>query len=106
LTLFVIIMTHSADECPTANSRVRKLLSNESQEVTKLGAKVGVTFLIGPLMGATNHQSYAVVEAPNIETVTDLMFRSGLIQWNKVDVVHALTVDEAVKHMKDLQPIL
>lgn len=62
--------------------------------------------MIGPLMGATNHQSYAVVEAPNIESVTDLMFRSGLIQWNKVDVVHSLTVQEAEKHMKDLQPLL
>jgi hypothetical protein len=57
-------------------------------------------------MGATNHQSYAVVEAPGVETVTDLMFKSGLIQWNKIEVVHALSVAEASEHTKTLQPIV
>lgn len=57
-------------------------------------------------MGAANQQSYAVVEAPGAETVTDLMFESGLIQWNKIEVIHALSVAEAAEHMKNLQPIM
>jgi hypothetical protein len=46
----------------------------------------GITFELAPLHLGPGHRTIAVVDAPNVEAVTKLVFDSGLSQWNTVEV--------------------
>ncbi len=83
---FALIATHPPDQCPTANETIRKFFLNRSPEMEKLGKKLGVEYLAGPLI-TTEHKSYSIVRAKNVEAVRNFLVESGLIQWNSIDVV-------------------
>ena len=101
---YVVRLVHTSDQCPTANSKVRERIEKGAQEIPKLAQKLGVKFLIGPLVLACEHASLAVVEAERIETVNELLLQSGLIQWNTVQVSTAKPLAEALKDMDTTPP--
>jgi len=70
----------------------------------KLGKKLGVEYLAGPLI-TTEHKSYSIVRAKNVEAVRNFLVESGLIQWNSIDVVHGVTMDQALEEINKLKPI-
>ena len=70
----------------------------------KLGKKLGVEYLAGPLI-TTEHKSYSIVKAKNVEAVRNFLVESGLIQWNSIDVVHGVTMDQALEEINKLKPI-
>jgi len=45
------------------------------------------------------------VKAKNVEAVRNFLIESGLIQWNSVDVVHGVTMDQALEEINKLKPI-
>ena len=50
------------------------------QNLSALAESAGVTFLTGPLHLEPGHRSIAVVEAPNVEAVAELVYDTGLSQ--------------------------
>ena len=70
---YVIRLVHTSDQCPTSNSKVRERVLKGMPEMPKLAQKLGVKFLAGPLLLGSTHESLAVVEARNVETVDDMM---------------------------------
>ena len=104
MTQFVLVMTHTPDQCPTANSTIRKLVNNLSAELPKLARKMGVKFVVGPLV-SNEHRGFAFVEAEKVEAINDLVTQSGLIQWQSVEIVPTLNLDEAMKQIETLKPI-
>ena len=52
---FALIMSHPPDQCPTSNETIRKQFLNTAPEMEKLGKKLGVEFLAGPLI-STEHR--------------------------------------------------
>jgi hypothetical protein len=101
---YVVELTHTSDQCPTANSKVRERAIKGSAEMPKLAQKLGVTFVAGPLVLGSEHASMAVVEAEKIETVNDFLLQSGLIQWNTVRVVTAKPLEESMKELEKAPP--
>ena len=101
---FALIATHPPGQCPTANETIRKFFLNRSPEMEKLGKKLGVEYLAGPLI-TTEHKSYSIVRAKNVEAVRNFLVESGLIQWNSIDVVHGVTMDQALEEINKLKPI-
>ena len=65
---------------------------------------LGVEYLAGPLI-TTEHKSYSIVKAKNVEAVRNFLVESGLIQWNSIDVVHGVTMDQALEEINKLKPI-
>jgi hypothetical protein len=92
---YVILADHSADICPLSNARSRaRALEGMGQDLPKLAEAAGVTFLTGPLHLDPGHRTLAVVEAPNVEAVVELVYDSGLSQWNTVEVCPTRPVAE------------
>ena len=104
MTQFALIMTHPPDQCPIANSTVRKLAINMASEMPKLARKFGIHFLAGPLV-SNAHKGVAIITAEKVEAINDFLQESGLIQWNSVEVIPSQPMDEALKALDNLKPI-
>jgi len=64
------------------------------QHLPKLSEEAGVTFLTGPLHLDPGRRTIEVVDAPSVEAVTQLVYDSGLSQWNTVEVCPTTPVAE------------
>ncbi len=69
-----------------------------------LSKKLGVKFLAGPLI-TTEHKSVGIIEAKNHEAVRQFVIESGLIQWNSIEVLHGISMEEAGKEIASLKAI-
>ena len=99
---YVILADHTADICPSANAKSRaRALEGMGQLLPKLSAERGVTFQVGPLHLDPGHRTISVVEAPSIEVVTQLVFDTGMSQWNTVEVCPVRPVQELMANVDD-----
>src|SRR5437879_10464661 len=99
---FALIATHPPDQCPTANETIRKFFLNRSPEMTKIAEKLGVEYLAGPII-TTEHKSYSIVKAKNVEAVRNFLIESGLIQWNNVDEIHGFPLAQASERFNEFK---
>ena len=67
MPLYFIKLTHAADQCPSANTKVRETVIKGMPEIPRLVEKLGMKFVTGPLALVTEHESFAVVEADRVE---------------------------------------
>jgi hypothetical protein len=104
MATFVIVTTHSSDQCPTANAKIRQLVTADPTAMMKLAEKLGVKMIAGPYVGV-GHRGFSVVEAPKVEAVYDLAMQSGLVQWNSVDIVPVQHQEQGLKEAARLKPI-
>jgi hypothetical protein len=103
---YVILADHSPDICPSSNARSRaRAIDGLGQMLPELSKKAGVTFLTGPLHLDPGHRTVAVVEAPSIEVVTQLVYATGLSQWNTVEVCPTTPTAEMMANVGDF-PII
>ena len=99
---YVLLADHSPETCPTANARVRaRAIEGMTQLLPKMARERGVTFQAGPLHLDPAHRMIAVLEAPSVEVVTQLVFDIGLSQWNTVEVWPATPTSERMGNMDD-----
>ena len=103
---YVIRLTHSPDQCPTANTKTREMFIKGAPELPQLAQRLGLTFLAGPLILGAEHDGIAVVEADKLETVQEFILQSGLVQWNSVRVSQAMSVQEAIQSIEKVPPPL
>jgi hypothetical protein len=98
---YVILADHSPDICPSSNARSRaRAQEGMGQLMPKLAQEGGITFQTGPLHLDPGHRTIAVVDAPNIEAVTKLVFDSGMAQWNTVEVSPVTPVAELMEDVE------
>jgi len=97
---YVILADHSADICPSSNARSRvRAVEGLGQSLPKLAEEAGVIFLTGPLHLDPGHRTVAVVEAPSVEVVAQLVYDTGLSQWNTVEVCPTTPVAELMSDL-------
>jgi hypothetical protein len=103
---YVILADHSADICPSSNasSRVRAI-EGLGQSLPQLSAEAGITFVAGPLHLDPGHRTVSVVDAPSIEAVVQLVYATGLSQWNNVEVCPTTPVADMMANL-DAFPIV
>ena len=93
---YTLWLSHTSDQCPAANSKVRALVEKGLPEMPKLAEQIGVKFL------ASEHDAVAVVEAQTVEAVNELVMRSGMVQWNSVRVYVATPMADALAELKNI----
>lgn len=99
---YVILAEHTPDICPTANVKVRARAREGIVELLpKLAEAAGVTIETGPLHLDPGHRMIVVVEGPSVETITKLVFDTGLSQWNSVEVCPATPSSERMTQAGD-----
>ena len=75
------------------------------QDLPRLSADAGITFVIGPLHLDPGHRTLSIVDASSIEAVTQLVHTTGLSQWNTVEVVPVVPVADMMDNL-DAFPIV
>jgi hypothetical protein len=99
---YVIIADHSPDICPSSNAKTRaRAMEGLGEQLPKLSQDAGVRFDVGPLHLDPGHRTIAVVEAPNVEAVSQLVYDTGLSQWNTVEVAPVTPVAELMARIDE-----
>jgi hypothetical protein len=99
---YVVLADHSPDICPSANARTRaRAMEGMGMQLPKLAEEAGMKFLVEPLHLDPSHRTVAVVEAPSIEVVNNLLLEVGLTQWNTVEVSAVTPVAELMARVED-----
>lgn len=103
---YVILADHSPDICPSSNARSRACaIEGMGQRLPKLSAEAGITFVTGPLHLDPGHRTVAVVDAPSVEAVAQLVYATGLSQWNTVEVCPTTPVADMMANLDEF-PII
>lgn len=103
---YAILAEHTPDTCPSSNAKVRaRAAEGMGQQMPDLAKKAGIRFELEPQHLDPGHRTVAIVEASNIESVTQLVFDTGLSQWNTVEVCPLTPVVELMSRVNDF-PIL
>jgi hypothetical protein len=104
MTVFVVVTTHTSDQCPVSNGKVRKLATSNPGAMQQLLQKLGIKMVAGPFV-SIDHRGFAVVEASTVDAIWDFAMQSGLAQWNSVDIVPVKSQEAGLKEVASLQPI-
>jgi hypothetical protein len=103
---YAILADHPPDICPSSNSRSRaRAIQGMGQDLSRLSAEAGITFVVGPLHLDPGHRTVSVVDAPNIEAVNQLVHATGMSQWNTVEVCAVNAVADMMANL-DAFPIV
>jgi hypothetical protein len=101
---YFVRLEHTSDQCPSANSKIRERMLKGAPEIPQLAEKLGVKFVVGPLVLAAEHASVVLVETERIETVQEFVTRAGLSQWNSVRVSTVQSMEESLKDLEKMPP--
>ena len=103
---YAILAEHSPEVCPTSNSKSRvRAIQGLGQDMPRLAAEASITFVTGPLHLDPGHRTVSVVDAPSIEAVTQLIYATGMSQWNTVEVCPTTPVADMMANL-DSFPIV
>lgn len=101
---YVVISNHSPMSCPSANKTIRELNKNMEKDIQtamqKLRIKPETLLHLDP-----GHKLLWVIEAPNAETVRDLIYQSGLERWNDFEFYMASSVGDTMNWIQGLPTI-
>ena len=103
---YVIRLTHTSDQCPTANSKVRERVQELGPNIPKIAERLGVKIVTGPLILGSEHEGLAVLETERVETVQDFLAETGLVQWNSVRVSMAQPLPDALAEIERMPAAL
>lgn len=93
--IFVVLATHNAEVCPTANSKTRDLMIQNAPQMTALAQRLGVKLIAGPFVNR-EHISVVIVES-TAEALDHYLVESHLAQWNSVRVLPSLPIEEGLR---------
>ena len=96
---YVVLGVHSAEVCPTSNARTRTLLLEMAPQIPKIAEQNGVNIVSGPWV---NHQHTTVViaETDRSENLDEFLRQSRLSQWNQVQVIPSLHLQEGIRDVE------
>jgi uncharacterized protein with GYD domain len=97
---FVLLGEHSAEVCPTSNSKTRDLMLQVGPQVPAIAERTGVKIVAGPYVNR-EHLTVAVVEADKAENVDRFLVETRLHQWNTMRVLPSLPMEEGMKDVQE-----
>jgi len=101
---FVLLAEHTAEVCPTSNSKTRDLMIEMGPQVPGIAEKNGVKILAGPFVNR-EHLVVAIVEADQAEAVDQFLIESRLAHWNTVRVLPSHTIEQGIQEIQSGTPL-
>lgn len=101
---FVLLATHTADSCPTCNSKTRELLLKIAPEIPGIAQRNGVKFVAGPFVNR-EHVVVLIAEADRSENVDRFLVETRIGHWNSVRILPSLTLEEGIKEVQAQTPV-
>jgi hypothetical protein len=101
---FVLLAEHTAEVCPTSNSKVRDMLLEVGPQIPNFAEGAGVKIVAGPYVNR-EHVTVVVVEADKADEVDRFLTDSRLNQWNSVRVLPSLPIEQAMGQLQEQPPL-
>ena len=101
---FVIHAEHAPELCPTSNAKIRNIMKQAVKGLPDLARKLGVKIITTNVYGP-DHVVLMVVEAADIEAVRNLVWESGMIQWNTTRIHATMSLEDALAKADTLPAI-
>jgi hypothetical protein len=92
----VILAEHTAEACPTSNSKIKALMAEIGPQIPKIAEDNDVKIVAGPFV-TREHVSVVIVEADRSESLDNFVAQSRLAQWNRVRVMPSHHIQEAME---------
>ena len=100
--LVLVDAVHTAADCPISSSKSREAARKMPKDLPPTLTKLGIKLVAGPFVGVWNHHTYMVLDAPNMKVVQEVTL--PLAQFNTVNVVPIVIIDEALKAVEGTPP--
>ena len=97
---FVVLGTHSAEVCPTSNTKTKALLLEMGPQVSALAEKHGVNIVAGPFANR-EHMLVVIVETDRAEALDSFVVESRLAQWNTVRILPSVPMQTAMQELQE-----
>ena len=101
---YVVTAEHPPQLCPTANAKIREIVTQGMPQLPALAEKHGLKIITINIYGP-DHQMLFVLESASIEAVRAFVREGGLYQWNTVHVNATWTPEEALASLEGMDPI-
>jgi hypothetical protein len=99
-----LVTEHPPQLCQTSNAQIRARFQQGDAKARAAVDSLGLEILAGPLI-ASDHRSFTVIRANDVDTVRVFALESGLIQWNSVQVIPCITYEDSVAELERVSPI-
>lgn len=97
---YVILATHSAGNCPTANAAVRAMLKDTAPKIPDLAKANGVTITAGPYANR-DHLVVMCADAESMEGLDKFLAATRLEQFNSLRILPSLDMQQAMAELDD-----
>ena len=101
---YIVLATHTAEICPTSNSKTRKLVQESAPDIPAIAEKTGVRILAGPYVNR-EHISVAIVDAKTVEDLDQFLMSTRLPQWNSVRVIPSVHIEQGIQELQDMPTV-
>lgn len=101
---YALIGTHPPNVCPMSNKAARDMARKAYAQLPSLLKKYNVKLLLD-LHLDPNHKSFMLFEAPNAETVRDLVMMAGFGNFLDLNFHLVSPTAELLKHIDDMPTI-
>jgi hypothetical protein len=101
---YVVISSHPPNSCPSSNKALKERSKNMNEDLNSFFRK----YEIKPNMVVhldPGHKLLWVLDAPSAEKVRDMIYESGLSQWNDFEFYMASNLDEILAWTDKLQTL-
>jgi hypothetical protein len=100
--LYMVIATHTPDNCPMINQAVKNKVFTGLQKSPDVAKTLGVTQQ-GSWTNLLSHTIYNIVDAPNAHAITQWLNDCLMLDWNTVTVEPILVTSEIMaKQIKQI----
>jgi hypothetical protein len=104
MATFAVIAEHPPELCITSNAQTRQMMKEGAPQIPKLAEQLGLNIITMRVFGP-DHILLAVIEADDIESVREFMFKSRLIQWNTTKISATYSIEEAMSKADEMEAI-
>lgn len=101
---YVILATHNAEVCPTANATTREMLLETAPQIPDLAEKNGVTITAGPYVNR-EHVVVVVADAQSTDGLDQFLAQTRLDQFNSMRILPSLSMEEAMRELTEGTPL-
>ncbi|MEM0117393.1 MAG: hypothetical protein QXX17_00195 [Conexivisphaerales archaeon] len=104
MTRYVVISNHPPNSCPSSHKLLRERGKNLGKDLQPLLQKYHITAET-MLHLDPGHKVLWVMQAPNAEAVRDMIYESGLGQWNDFEFYMTTTMEEITSSIEKLPAV-
>lgn len=101
---YVLLAEHTAEVCPTSNSKTRELLLEIGSQIPSIAEKHGVRLVAGPFVNR-EHLAVVIAEADRAEDIDEFLVESRLTHWNQVRVLPSQPIEQAMQEVQSSTPL-